>query len=184
MPAPFALLVGLLIGMTLAWISRSELARSEGPLVLARPFVVTTSLAALIFAPIVGYFLAFHGDWSSLYLVRYFYRIPSALVLAFVIFAALQIPIGFAVAAPLARSKQSSKLAVVVGILLILLVLGSALLSRRLGSSASFAQFQGGFGTIPIGKSPLGRGVLLAWTVLTMAYAWAVHVLRSGREAR
>lgn len=178
MPAPFAILVAFVLGATLAWFARVELARSEAPLVLARPFTIAWGLAAFVFAPVVGYFVAFHGDWAYLYLVE-FRRVPSAVDLLLVVLATVQIPIGFAIAAPLARSKQSSRLLVLVAILLAVLTVASVVALRRLGTSASFAQYHGKFGTTPIGRSPLGRTVLLAWAVLTAAYAWAVHAVRS-----
>jgi hypothetical protein len=54
--------------------------------------------------------------------------------------------------------------------------------ARRLAVSASFAQYHGGFGGVPIGRSPLGRGILLSWLALAAAYAWSLHALRSPRR--
>lgn len=181
MPAPFAFLVAFVLGATLAWFARVELARSEAPLVLARPFAIAGGLAVFVFAPVIGYFVAFHGDWAYLYLVE-FRRVPSAVDLLLVVLATAQIPIGFAIAAPLARSKQSSRLLVLVAILLAMLTVVSVVAMRRLGTSASFTHFHKGFGAVPIGRSPLGRTVLLAWAVLAAAYAWAVHAVRSPRR--
>ncbi|AKV03867.1 hypothetical protein AKJ09_10530 [Labilithrix luteola] len=183
MPLPFAIPVGLLVGMTLAWLARSELARSEVPLVLARPFLVALGLSVLVFAPVVGYFAAFHGDWAYLYLVRW-NRVPSALDLAFVLVAAAQIPLGFALASPWAIAKRSSRFLTASAIALGVVLAASAVTARRLGVSATYAQYQGGFGAVPIGRSPLGRGVLLSWAVLAAGYAWTAHVLRSARSRR
>jgi hypothetical protein len=180
MPLPLAFLVGLLIGMTLAWVARAELARSEVPLVLARPFLVALGLAAIVFAPVVGYFVALHGDWTYLYLVRWS-RVPSAVDLLLVVLAAAQVPIGFAVATPWAIAKRGTRLLQVsAAIAGVLVVLGAVCLGR-LSVSASFAQYHGGFGGTPIGLSPLGRGTLLSWVALAIAYAWSVHALRSPR---
>src|SRR5262249_34775178 len=99
MPLPLALPIGLLIGMSLAWLARVELARSEVPLVLARPFLVAAGLGAIVYAPVVAYFVTLHGDWAYLYLVR-FTRIPSAVDLALVVVAGAQVPLGFALASP------------------------------------------------------------------------------------
>src|SRR4029079_2246141 len=107
MPLPFAFPLGLVLGMTLAWLARAELARSEVPLVLARPFLIALGLGALVFAPVVGYFAAWHGDWAYLYLVRWS-RVPSALDLLLVIVAALQVPLGFAIVAPWAIAKRGT----------------------------------------------------------------------------
>jgi hypothetical protein len=181
MPLPLAIPVGLLLGMTLSWLARVELARSEVPLVLARPFLVAAGLGALVFAPVVGYFAALHGDWAYLYLVRWS-RVPSALDLFLVILAGAQVPLGFAVAAPLAIAKRGTRLMQIgAGVGTVLLVV-CAICARRLAVSATFSQFHGGFGSVPLGRSPLGRGILLSWGALAIAYAWSVHALRAPRD--
>jgi hypothetical protein len=48
--------------------------------------------------------------------------------------------------------------------------------------SASFTHYHGGFGVAPLGRSPLGRGILLSWVALALGYAWSIHVLRSTRQ--
>jgi hypothetical protein len=180
MPLPFALPIGLILGMSLAWLARVELARSEVPLVLARPFLVAVGFGAIVYAPVVAYFLVRHGDWAYLYLVRQG-EIPSAVDLALVLVAALQLPLGFAVAAPWAIAKRGPALlkvgAAAGAVLLALCVLGA----RRLSVSASYAQYHAAFGVAPLGKSPLGRGVLLSWVVLLAGYAWSARVLRAPR---
>lgn len=178
MPLPFALPVGLILGMSLAWLARAELARSEVPLVLARPFLVAAGFGAIVYAPVVAYFVAMHGDWAYLYLVR-FARVPSAVDLALVLLAAAQVPLGFALATPWAIAKRGPALLEVGAALALIVVVLSVVLSRRLGTSASFAQYHGGFGVMPIAKTPLGRGVLLSWVSLLAAYAWSARALRS-----
>lgn len=177
MPLPFAYPVGLLIGMSLAWLARVELARSEVPLVLARPFLVALGLGFVVYAPVVAYFVAMHGDWAYLYLLR-FGRVPSAVDLALVVAAAAHVPFGFALATPWALSKRGPallKAGAAVGLLVVAL---AALAARRLAISASFAQFHEGFGVMPIAETPLGRGVLLSWVALLLAYALSAHALR------
>ncbi|MDB4933178.1 MAG: hypothetical protein JWP87_150 [Labilithrix sp.] len=181
MPLPFAIPVGLIIGMTLAWVARAELARSEVPLVLARPFLVALGLSAIVFAPVVGYFAALHGDWTYLYLVRSS-RVPSAVDLLLVVGAALQVPLGFAIATPWAIAKRGTRILQVSAAVAAILVIGCAVFARRLAVSASFAQYHGGFGAVPIGRSSLGRGILLSWLALAVAYAWSLHALRSPRR--
>src|SRR3954470_14233356 len=109
MPVPFALPLGLLLGMTLAWLARAELARSEVPLLLARPFLIAVGLGALVYAPVVGYFAAWHGDWAYLYLVSSL-RVPSAVDLLLVLVAAAAVPLGFAIATPWAIAKRGTRL--------------------------------------------------------------------------
>jgi hypothetical protein len=60
------------------------------------------------------------------------------------------------------------------------MLIGCAVAGHRLGVSASYAQYHGGFGAVPIGKSLLGRGVLLSWLALAAGYAWSAHVLRTS----
>jgi hypothetical protein len=180
MPLPFALPFGLLIGMSLAWLARVELARSEVPLVLARPFLVAVALGAIVHTPVVGYFVALHGDWAYLYLMR-FGRIPSAVDLTLVVLAAAQVPLGFAVAAPWAIAKRGPallKLGAVIGALVLVACIVSW---RRVTVSATFAQYHGGFGVMPLSKTALGRGVLLSWLALLAGYGWSVHTLKVPR---
>src|SRR5262249_30894531 len=109
MPLPLALPIGLLIGMSLAWLARVELARSEVPLVLTRPFLVTAALAAIVYAAVVAYFVTMHGDWAYLYFVRW-RQIPSAVDLTAIVVAAAMVPLGFALATPWAIAKRGPAL--------------------------------------------------------------------------
>jgi hypothetical protein len=177
MPLPLAMPIGLLLGLTLAWLARVELARSDVPLVLARPFLVALGFGAIVFGPVVGYAVALHGDWAYLYLLR-FSRVPSAIDLGLVLLAAACVPAGFAIGAPWALAKRGTPfvragtgLALVVVVLAILAV-------KRLAISASYAQYHEHFGGAPIGQSPLGRGVLLSWGALAAGFGWAVRALR------
>ena len=181
MPLPLAIPVGLLLGMTLAWLARAELARSEVPLLLARPFLIALGLGALVFAPVVGYFAAWHGDWAYLYLVSSS-RVPSAVDLFLVLVAAIQVPLGFAIATPWAIAKRGARVFQVMAGVAGVVVIVCAVAARRLSVSASYAQYHGGFGALALGRSPLGRGILLSWIAVALAYAWSVHALRSSRE--
>ncbi|HEY8073399.1 MAG TPA: hypothetical protein VIF62_04805 [Labilithrix sp.] len=183
MPLPFALPIGLLVGLSLAWLSRGELARSEVPLVLARPFLVAVGLGMIVYAPVLGYFAAVHGDWTYLYLVRWS-RVPSAVDLALVVACGASVPAGFALAAPWAIGKRSQPLLAVSAVIAAAVVVSAVLASRRLATSASYAQFHGGFGGAPASGSTLGRGVLSSWIALAAGYAWSAWVLRSARAAR
>jgi len=180
MPLPLAIPLGLILGMTLAWVARTELARSEVSLLLTRPFLVALGLGALVFGPVTGYFAARHGDWTYLYLVPST-RVPSAVDLLLVMVAALQVPLGLALATRWAIAKRGTRLLQVNAAVAAVLVIACAVFARRLSVSASFAQYHGGFGGVPIGRSPLGRGILLSWIAVAVAYAWSAHALRSPR---
>lgn len=181
MPLPLAFPIGLLLGMTLSWMARIELARSEVPLVLTRPFLVTTALGAIVYAPVVAYFAARHGDWAYLYFVRSS-LVPSAVDLTLVFLAAATLPIGFSIAAPWAIAKRGPLLLkVAAGIGAVVLIV-SVLTARRLSASASYAQYHGSFGVVPLGQTTLGRGVLLSWLSLLAGFGWSLRVLRAPRS--
>jgi hypothetical protein len=180
-PLPFALPFAALLGISLAWIARAELARSEVPLVLARPFLVAVGLGLLVYAPIVGYFAALHGDWAYLYLVRWS-RVPSAVDLVLVVLCGAAVPAGFALAAPWAIAKRGQRVALASAMVATALLIGAALASRRLAMSATYAQFHGAFGGRAASSTALGRGVLTSWIALAAGYAWSAWVLRP-REA-
>ena len=177
LPLPLALPVAWLIGLSLAWSARAELARSEVALVLARPFLVAAAFGAIVLGPVVGYFVALHGDWAYLYVTSWA-RIPSALDLLLVVFAAAQVPLAFALTAPWAAAKRGPLFVRASAVVLLVIVVLCVVFFRRLGASATYAQYHGGFGTAAIGKSSLGRGVLSSWTALLAGWGWAIHVLR------
>jgi len=184
-PILIAPLLGFLLGVVLAWVARDELMREEGPLLVSRPLAIASALAALVYAPVVGYFLIHHGDWSYLYLYPHA-RIPSAVDLALTLVSGALVPLALRIAAPAARAKR---LHVIVWLGAVPATLATGLFAwgaRRLSVSATYAQFHGSFGTTPIGASPLGRGVLFMLFVTALGIAWAVRLLARtpGRAAR
>ncbi len=183
MPLPFALPIGVILGVSLAWLARAELARSEVPLFLARPFLVALGLGFVVYAPVVGYFAALHGDWAYLYLVRWS-RVPSAVDLTVVLVCGAGVPAGFALAAPWAIAKRSPRLLWLAAGIGGCVLAAAAVASHRLGVSASYAQYHGGFGGVPLARSSLGRGVLSSWFALAAGYAWSAFALRTTRVAR
>lgn len=180
MPLPLAMPIGLLLGLSLAWMARVELARSDVPLVLARPFLVALGFGAIVFGPVVGYAVALHGDWAYLYLLR-FSRVPSAVDLGLVIVAAASVPAGFALGAPWALAKRAAPFVRVGAAALVVAVAIAGICVKRLAISASYAQYHEHFGGVPIGQSPLGRGVLLSWVAVAAGFGWAVRALRTPR---
>ena len=184
MPIAFAPLFGLALGAILAWIAAPELARVEGPVVASRPFADVAAFAGLVWFPAVGYFVAFHGDWSYLYVVPW-QRVPSAIDLGLVLLAGATVVGGFWLAVPPVRKRRSGPLVAMVVTPGALAVIGLTLAARRLAVSGTYAQFHGDFGTEPIGASALGKGVVLMGVVLAAAIAWTVRaLLRMSAEAR
>jgi hypothetical protein len=126
----------------------------------------------------VGYFVAFHADWSYLYLVARA-QVPSAIDLALVLLSGTSVPLGAMVAAPVARQKRFGA---VVWLASVPAVLASGIFAwgaRRLAVSASYAQFHGDFGTMPMARSALGRGVLFMAVVVALGVVWSVRSLEA-----
>jgi hypothetical protein len=165
------------LGVAFAWVARAELSRADARLLETRGLRIVIGFAALVFAPVAAYFALFHGDWAYLYLVAW-RRVPSAVDLALVGAAAASVVGGFATAAPFARAGKLPVLAGLFGTPTVILVLLVLALQKRLGTSASFAQFHGGFGTQPITQTELGRGMLMMLAVLALGTAWCVRLLR------
>lgn len=181
MPLPLAALVALALGASFAWSARSELAQEDGPLVSSRPFAIVLAFALFVYAPILGYFTAYHGDWAYLYLVSW-RKVPSAVDLAAVLGCGALIPTGFALAAPFARGRHLTITLTMLGLPLAAASILAILWQHRLGVSASYAQFQGRFGVVAISQAALGRAVLVALTIGGAATAWCGRLLRLGRR--
>jgi hypothetical protein len=182
-PIPFAPLVGLAFGAALAWVASPVLARDDGPVAFSRPFAVVLAFGALLWLPIVGYFVVFHGDWSYLYFVPW-QRVPSAIDLGLVLLSGGAVGLGFWLAVrPVRKRRLGPVVAMVVGPGA-LTVAGLTLAVHRLAVSGTYAQFHGEFGTEPIEASTLGKGVLLMGTLLTLGLAWTVRsLIRMAAEA-
>lgn len=177
MPLPLAPLVGFALGVVFAWLARAELARADTPAYESRPLRIVLGFAAMVFAPVVGYFAAFYGDWSYLYVVAW-RRVPSALDLALVLGAGASVLGGFVAASPLARARKVGALGALFAVPAVVLVLAVLALQRRLGTSGTFAQVHGGFGTEPVTHTDLGRALLVMLTVLALGVSWCVRLLR------
>lgn len=183
MPIAFAPLLALALGAALAWVAAPELARDEGPVVASRPFAIVAAFVVLVWLPVVGYFVAFHGDWSYLYVLPW-RSVPSAIDLGLVILAGAALVGGFWLAVKPVRKRRFGFLVTLVVAPGALAIAGLTLASSRLGVSGTYAQFHGDFGTEPIGASPLGKAVLLMGVVLVLGVAWTVRSLvRIGAEA-
>lgn len=177
MPLPYAPFVAALLGLALAYYGRAELALAERSITGTRTFLVAMCFTAFVFAPALGYFAAFHGDWAYLYLAPAA-KIPSAIDLALVLASSSVLPLTLAYAAPLVGERRAPRLLRIAAVLGLVLLVLFTLTFRRVSLSASHAQFKGSFGAVPIGQSPLGRGVLLAWLAIGASIAWARSSLK------
>jgi hypothetical protein len=181
-PIAFAPLFGLTVGAALAWIAAAELARDDGPIVASRSFAIVAAFAGFVWLPVVGYFVAFHGDWSYLYVVPW-RRVPGAIDLGLVLLAGAAVLGSFWLAAePVRKRRFGPVVAAIVGPSAIA-VAGLTIAARRLAVSGTYAQFHGDFGTQSISASPLGKGVLLMGVVLALGITWTVRWLnRMGTD--
>jgi len=179
-PAPLAPLIGFALGVAFAWWARKELGTSPlGAGIGSRSLVIVALFAALVFAPIGAYFLAFEADWSYAYFIDT-RRIPSALQLALVLVDAASVPVGFVVGALFAKSGQLVPLLVVAGAPMVFTLSCLAATAGRLGIQATYAQYHGDFGTRPVSGSSLGYALLWMDTLLALGVAWTgrqVHKL-------
>lgn len=183
MPLPLAPLVGFVLGAALAWVARQSLSAEEKGVLVSQALRVITGFAVLVYGPVVGYFAAFHGDWSYLYLIPW-RAVPSAVNLLLVLLAVASVSGGFLVAAPFARARKLVPFGLTVGVPALLLLLALAAGQRRLATSGTYAQFQGSFGTESIARTDVGRSVLFVDAVATLGLAWCVRLLRTRTSRR
>jgi hypothetical protein len=162
-----------MVGAAFAWAASSELARSEALTLYARPLAVVGAFVGLVWLPALTYFVAFHGDWSYLYFVPW-RRVPSAIDVGLLVLASATVPAGFWLGAAMLRKRRLGY--GLVGLAApALLGLGTVpLVARRLGVSATYAQFHGDFGTESLSSSLLGKGVLCMDTFIVLGIGWTV----------
>lgn len=183
MPLAFAHLLGLALGGALAWIAAPQLARGDEPVVVSRPFALVAAFVGFVWLPVVGYFAAFHGDWSYLYLVSSG-RVPSAVALALVLLSGGCVLAGFCGSVGPVRKRRFAPVLVVITVPSLAALVALPFAVHRLSVSGTYAQFHGDFGTEPIGSGLLGKGVLLMGAALALGVAWTVHsLLRMGADA-
>jgi hypothetical protein len=175
-PLPLAPLIAFCLGVALAWVAGPELGRDDGPLVASRPFALAVAFALLVYTPIVGYFVAFHGDWAYVYAVAA-RQIPSAIDLGLVLASGGTVVLGLAVAAPQVRKRRLGAIVTMIVAPACVALALLALTARRLSVNATFAQFHRDYGGEPIAESALGRGVLVMAVLLTVGVAWCVRAI-------
>ena len=91
--APIAPLVGSILGLFFAWVTRAPNARSSVG-IPSRSLLVVILFSLLVFAPVCSYFLAFAPDWSYAYLVDS-EHLPSTVDLGLVLLNVTAVPAGF-----------------------------------------------------------------------------------------
>ncbi len=181
MPAALGPLVGFALGVALAWWYGDGDAE-RGP--IRRSTAVVALFAALVFAPINGYFLAFAGDWSFAYFLDS-RAIPSALGLVLAVVDAALVVTGFAIARGRVRARAFGPVALLAVVPAGLSLLAVVALYPRLRVDATFHQFRSDFGTEPVAGGPLGYALLWMDSVLLAGMVLAARALSArSRIAR
>ncbi len=177
MPAFIAPLVGFILGIAFAWSAADEIAADPTSVLGTRSLVVTTLFSILVFAPIAGYFVAFHGDWSFAYVVNTS-RLPSAIILTLAMVDAVSVPAGFLVATAQARRRRLPQILSLGAVPTVLSAIILLMLARRLGTSATYAQYHGDFGTQSIAGTSLGYALVWMNGVLAVAVTLTIREIR------
>ena len=180
-PILLAVLAGFFLGVAFAWMARVELGRGDAPVIATRPFNVVLGFAGLVYAPVVGYFVVFHGDWTYGYLFPW-RHVPSAVDLALVLLAGAAVLVGMGASAHAARARRLQVVAWLSAVPVVLAVVALVWGAKRLAVSATYAQFHGGFGVLPITSSALGRGILLMAAVLAVGVTWTTRGIYLGQD--
>jgi hypothetical protein len=188
MPAFLGPLVGLALGVALAWLGRPDVDQ-EAPL-WDRPALAVALFASLVYAPVAAYFLIFAGDWAFAYLINS-RSFPSALSLVLVVVDAASVVFGFTLGRRALQTRSLFALGWLAlapfGVALVLVFL----LHRRLGVDATFDQVQGDFGQRPLPGSPLGYAILwmdaavvagAVFTARALSFSAPVLEARSSEE--
>jgi hypothetical protein len=130
-----------------------------------------------VLSPISAYFLSSAPDWSYAYWVDP-ERVPAAVGFGLVVLVAASVPIGFLVAAARARGRQSAWILriLIPPSVFLLLLLGATL--PRLSVDATYAQYNGDFGTHSVTGTPLGYGLVWMSAVLVFSVVWTLSWLR------
>ena len=177
MPLPFAFLTAILFGLSFAVVARGD--TGENVSGASRTMALTVGFSALVFLPVTGFFVTFHGDWAYLYTTPW-QRVPSAIDLLLLTLAASLLPATFHLGSKSVergRSDHVLRAALPLSLLTIALAIR---FEKRLAVSASYVQYHAAFGAVPFGQSSLGRAVLAAWLALAAAIALWVRLVRKG----
>lgn len=174
MPLPLGPFVGFALGVLLALFAPRASLPDAGP-AHPRPRLLVALFAALVFAPVCAYFLAFAGDWSIAYLTDS-RAIPSALLLILVALDALSVVVGFSVGRGSHRSLRAvtALIGVPLGAVLIFIVL----FFGRLRVDGTFHQVRGDFGTQPVAGGPLGYALVWMFGLLAAGFGLTLRLFR------
>ncbi|HOU93702.1 MAG TPA: hypothetical protein PLU22_21780 [Polyangiaceae bacterium] len=182
MPALVLPLLAFTIGIGLAWAAAGEIERLGGTALGSRSLLLAAAFGTLVTAPIAAYLVAFYPDWAYAFAVDSA-RLPSVVPSALTLASAAAPPLGFTVAARFAGERRLGRLLELAAggaaAALITLLPGAP----RLGVQATYAQYHGDFGVVPIVGSRLGLALLWMLAVLVGAVVWTATSMRKLARA-
>ena len=180
-PTPLGPLVGLSLGVILAWLSRSnsEAATPRGwprketlVFLFSRPRLPRPSRLLPSSSPAIG-----RSRTSSIA------AHPLGGPLLVLVADALSVLVGFAIGRRLARRRALRAASAVAGAPLVPALLFVLIFQARLSIEGTFHQVQSDFGTEPVAGGPLGYALLWMSTLLAAGFAFTVRSLRIHRRA-
>lgn len=177
MPALVLPLVAFTIGVGLAWAGSEEIARAGGVALGTRSVVLTALLGLLVCAPIAAFFLSFHPDWCYAYVVDSV-RLPGVIPSAFVLMCVVAPPVGFTLAAPLAAEHRLGRVLELGAVSTVAALIALLPGIHRLGVQATYQEYHGDFGVVPVAGSRLGLGLVWMLVVLVGAVVWTTTSVR------
>lgn len=178
MPIVFGPIVGFLFGALLGWLGLPH--RTSSPAARKEAERVVAAYAGFVFAPALGYFVAFAGDWTYAYLLDSS-RVPSAVELGFVVVSALAL-VGGHRALRARDPRDSGRIGpalAIIGAPLLLLFGGLAVLGDRFAVDATLAEWRGEFGKDPVIGGWLGWALLWVDGVTITGLVVAARRLRA-----
>jgi hypothetical protein len=177
-PLPLAPLVAALLGVAFGLVGRDEVRRTTASPTATRGFLVLSLVALLLFAPALGYFLAFYPDWAWSYLVPGA-RVPSAVDLVIVLLVAGCAPLAYGWTASALRRHAVRELVRGVSALVVLFLVAFSLLGPRMIVAGTYAAFHEGYDLATPSGTSLGVSIVWIDGCLLAGIAWAASRVRA-----
>jgi len=177
----FAAIANVAIGMAFALAAKDRI-RADGP--FATPaFPLAMLHAAGVVAPVALYFYAVHPSWAWHYLLDPA-RLPGIAVVPLTVAHATLVFAGWYGAAWLIRADRKRAVLYALGGLGVAFLVTALVLSRRLGTGGTYAEFQAGRG-LDLLDVKLGYAVIVSFMATAASAGYiAVELVRDSRRVR
>jgi len=172
-----------LSGFLTALVGYQELRLSLRSPILSRIFASYMLFVLLLWVPSTAYFYIFYGDWSLAYCADAS-RIPSAIALLVFVGQALLAAFTFRLGVSMLRAYRRVWTLVTMGSVAVLTILAVLLASARWMTVGTFAQFHGGFGTVPLYRSSVLLSAIILNVLVGLGYGFLLYRLGFGTFSR